>query len=70
MEEVNKYLDILEKELGIEAIREFVPIQPGDVEDTYADVTSLKNDFKYQPKTSIEEGVAKFAEWYKDYYKK
>lgn len=70
MEELSKYVDILEKELGIRAIRNLVPIQPGDVEDTYADVKSLIEDFKYQPKTSIEEGVSKFAKWYKDYYKK
>jgi len=70
MEELNKYVDILEKELGIKAIRKLVPIQPGDVEDTYADVTSLIKDFNYQPKTSIEEGISKFAKWYKDYYGK
>ena len=63
MEELNKYVDILEKELGIKAIRELVPIQPGDVEDTFADVTSLIKDFDYQPKTSIEEGISKFAKW-------
>ena len=68
MEELNKYVDILEKELGIKAIKELVSIQPGDIEDTYADVTSLIKDFKYQPQTSIEEGVSKFAKWYKDYY--
>ena len=70
MEELNKYVDILEKDLGIKAIRKLVPIQPGDIEDTYADVTSLIKDFKYQPKTPLEEGVSKFAKWYKDYYKK
>ena len=63
MEELNKYVDILEKELGIKAIRELGPIQPGDVEDTFADVTSLIKDFDYQPKTSIEEGISKFAKW-------
>ena len=70
MEELKKYVDILEKELGIKAIRELVPIQPGDVEDTYADVTSFKKDFDYKPKISIEEGVFEFAKWYKDYYRK
>ena len=70
MQKLSKYVEILEKELGIKAIKELVPIQPGDVEDTYADVQSLIDDFDYQPKTSIEEGVSKFAEWYKDYYKK
>ena len=69
MIELNKYIDILESELGIEAIKELIPIQPGDLKDTYADVNSLIKDFNYQPKTTIEEGVAKFAEWYLTYYK-
>jgi UDP-glucuronate 4-epimerase len=70
MEELNKYIDILEKELGIKAKRKLVPIQPGDIENTYADITNLIRDFDYQPKTSIEEGISKFAKWYKDYYSK
>ena len=69
MEELNKYVDILEQELGIKAIRELIPMQPGDVEDTYADVSSLIKDLKYQPKTSIELGISNFAKWYKDYYR-
>ena len=68
MEELNKYLDILEKELGIQAIRELLPIQPGDVKDTYADVTRLIKDFDYQPEITIEEGISNFVKWYKNYY--
>ena len=68
MEELNKYIDILENELGVKAIRELVDIQPGDVKDTYANVTSLVKDFNYQPKTTIEDGISRFVKWYKDYY--
>ena len=65
---LNKYIDILENELGVKAIRELVDIQPGDVKDTYANVTSLVKDFNYQPKTTIEDGISRFVKWYKDYY--
>jgi UDP-glucuronate 4-epimerase len=69
MEELGRYIDILEKELGIEAKRILMPMQPGDVKDTYADATKLIKDFKYKPKTSIEEGISNFAKWYLSYYK-
>ena len=65
---LNKYVETLEKELGRKAERELLPLQPGDVLDTYADVESLANDFGYEPKTSIEEGIKKFVTWYRDYY--
>ena len=45
-----------------------VPMQPGDVEVTYADTTGLEHDFGYRPDTSLREGLRKFAEWYKEYY--
>lgn len=48
--------------------RELVPMQPGDVETTYADVTELYNDFGFKPSTPLREGLRKFAEWYKEYY--
>lgn len=65
---LNKYVETLEKALGRKAERELLPLQPGDVLDTYADVESLTNDFGYEPKTSIEEGIQKFVTWYKNYY--
>ena len=43
-------------------------MQPGDVYQTYADVTELMNDFGFKPSTTIEEGLGKFAEWFKEYY--
>ena len=46
-----------------------LPLQPGDVPDTHADVGELVNDFDYRPNTSIEVGVRRFVDWYKDYYR-
>lgn len=62
------YVAALEKCLGREAQKEYLPMQPGDVYQTYADVTDLMRDYDFKPETSIEEGLAKFVEWYKDYY--
>lgn len=72
------FVDILQKELisagvlpsdyDFEAHKELVPMQPGDVEITYADVTALENDFGFKPSTSLTEGLRKFAKWYKEYY--
>jgi UDP-glucuronate 4-epimerase len=45
-----------------------LPIQPGDVESTYADVSDLINDLGYKPNTSIEEGISKFVDWYREFY--
>ena len=63
------YITSLEKALGIEAKKEFLPIQPGDVPNTWANVNELVENFDYQPKTSVEEGVNKFVSWFRDYYK-
>ena len=62
------YISTLEKCLGMEAKKEFLPMQPGDVYQTYADVSDLINDFDFKPSTTIEEGLGKFAEWFKEYY--
>ena len=62
------YIKCLEKTLGKKAKINFLPLQPGDVLDTYANINNLKEKFNYQPKTSIEDGVFKFIKWYKDYY--
>lgn len=68
--ELMDYIGALEKALGKEAIKNMLPLQPGDVPATYADVTDLKRDTGYQPQTSVEEGVAKFVAWYKESYGK
>lgn len=65
-----EFIETIEKKLGKEAKKEFLPLQAGDVPKTYADVDDLINDVGFKPDTSIDEGVGKFVEWYKEYYKK
>jgi UDP-glucuronate 4-epimerase len=67
--ELLRYIEVLEQCLGKTAIKNLLPLQPGDVPDTYADVEALIADVDYQPTTQIEEGIAKFVDWYRDYYK-
>lgn len=63
------YVAALERCLGVEAKKEYLPMQPGDVYQTYADVTDLMRDYDFKPETSIEEGLQKFVDWYREYYK-
>jgi len=67
--ELMRYIEVLEECLGKKAEKNLLPLQPGDVPDTYADVTDLINDTGYRPSTSVEEGIARFVAWYRDYYK-
>ena len=67
--ELMDYISALEKALGKEAQKEMLPLQPGDVSDTCADVESLVEQFCYKPRTSVEEGVIHFVKWYRDYFK-
>lgn len=67
-EKLMHFIEVLEKALGREAKKEFLPMQAGDVYQTYADVDDLMADFGFKPETSIEDGLAKFAEWYNKYY--
>ncbi len=64
------FIESIEKKLDIVIKKNFLPIQPGDVTKTYADVSGLYNDLSYKPKTSINNGVSNFIDWYIDYYKK
>jgi UDP-glucuronate 4-epimerase len=66
--ELLRYIEIIEQCLGIKAIKNLLPLQPGDVPDTYADVDALIADVGYKPDTPIEQGVERFVRWYKDYY--
>ena len=59
----------IEKSLGKKAIIDFQPLQPGDVTQTYADVTKLQTLTGYKPQTNIQDGVDAFVDWYKDYFK-
>ena len=66
--ELLDYIKAIEDALGIKADMELLPLQPGDVHDTYADVVDLVRDFDYKPSITVNQGVAKFIEWYKNYY--
>ena len=63
-----EFIETLEKCLGREAKKEYLPMQPGDVYQTYADVSDLMRDYDFKPSTSIQEGLEKFVEWYRSYY--
>ncbi len=63
-----RYIEVLEDCLGRKAERNLLPLQPGDVPDTYADVSALQRDTDYSPSTSIETGVRRFVDWYRDFY--
>jgi UDP-glucuronate 4-epimerase len=67
--ELMRYIEILEDCLGKKAEKNLLPLQPGDVPDTYANVDALINDVGYKPDTPIEVGVRRFVDWYRDYYK-
>ncbi|MCP4127005.1 MAG: NAD-dependent epimerase [Gammaproteobacteria bacterium] len=67
--ELREYISVLEECLGIKAEQNLLPLQPGDVPDTYANVEALVQDTGYKPETTIQEGIANFVEWYREYYK-
>jgi UDP-glucuronate 4-epimerase len=62
------YIKSIEEELNLKALKELLPLQPGDVPDTYANVDDLIRDFKYKPNTPLKKGIKNFISWYKDYY--
>ncbi|MCO6441278.1 MAG: NAD-dependent epimerase [Nitrococcus mobilis] len=66
--ELLKYIEVLEDCLGRKADKQLLPMQPGDVADTWADVSALSDEVGYQPKTPVEVGVERFVEWYQAYY--
>ncbi len=68
-EELTHVVALLEKELGRAAIKDMLPMQPGDVTATFADVGDLMRDVGFRPETSIEDGIRDFVAWYRDHYK-
>jgi len=62
------FIEAIEDEIGLKASKEMMPMQPGDVEKTWADVSGLERDYNYRPNTPIKSGVKKFVAWYKTYY--
>jgi len=68
-EDLMHVVAVLEKELGREAVKEMLPMQPGDVTETFADIDDLARDTGFRPQTSIEDGLRNFVAWYRDYYR-
>tara|TARA_B100001115_G_scaffold179133_1_gene169514 strand:+ start:8 stop:607 length:600 start_codon:yes stop_codon:yes gene_type:complete len=66
--ELMDYISAIEKSLNMNAHIELLPLQPGDVPDTYADVNDLVTDIDYKPSTTIQVGIKNFVNWFKDYY--
>ena len=67
-EELERFVTVLENALGRKAIRELLPMQPGDVAATFADIDSARRDFGFDPKTPIDEGLPRFVAWYRRYH--
>ncbi len=67
-EQLMHFINVLESALGKKANMDMQPMQPGDVKETYADISPAQAAFGFSPKTSIEEGLSRFVEWYRDYY--
>ncbi|BBL36940.1 NAD-dependent epimerase [Coxiella burnetii] len=65
---LTNFIAILEKTLNKKAIKNFLPLQPGDVPETYADISQLEKDFQYRPRTPLQKGVKNFVEWYLQYF--
>ena len=68
-ESLLKFIELIEKNLNKKAKKNFLPLQPGDVPATFADISESTKDLKFFPKTKINEGIPKFIEWFKKYYK-
>lgn len=65
---LSEYIETLEEALGKKAIREMLPLQAGDIPDTFADVSALQHATGYRPATSVRDGVRQFVAWYREYY--
>ncbi len=67
-ENLEQFISVIEEELGIKAIKEYLPMQPGDVPVTYADIDHSREKLGYEPVTSLREGMGKFIKWYREHY--
>jgi len=67
--ELSRFIEAIEECLGITAEKNYLPLQAGDVPATYADIDDLSRDVGFRPATTVEEGIARFVSWYRDYYK-
>ena len=66
--ELLRFIELIEENLGLEAKLEHLPMQPGDVPDTSADVEALQRDVGYRPSTPVEVGIERFVQWYRSFY--
>ncbi|HEY9004649.1 NAD-dependent epimerase [Ohtaekwangia sp.] len=66
--ELLRFIEVIEEKLGRKAVKNFMPLQDGDVPETYADVEDLKNEVDFKPSTTIEKGISEFLDWYIKYY--
>jgi UDP-glucuronate 4-epimerase len=64
-----RMVSLLEQATGRKAILEFKPMQPGDVRDTFADISAIQRDHGFEPATTIDEGIPRFVDWFKDYHR-
>ncbi len=67
-EKLLDFIAVLERTLGRTATKELLPLQPGDVPESFADIEASRRDLGFDPKTTIEDGLARFVEWYKQYH--
>ena len=67
-EELIRMIGLIEQACGREARKKLVPMQPGDVRDTFADISAIQRDLGFSPSTSIDDGIPRFVEWYKTYH--
>ena len=68
-EDLMRVVELLQRETGREAKIDFQPMQPGDVSDTFADISAIQRDHGFEPATTIDEGVTNFVAWYRDYHR-
>ena len=66
--ELLDFISSIEEFLGLTADKELLPLQDGDVPDTFADVTNLRDEFNFSPSTPLNDGISKFLTWYREYY--
>ncbi|MDX8407509.1 MAG: NAD-dependent epimerase [Mariprofundaceae bacterium] len=66
--QLGRFVEVLESAIGKQAVKQMYSMQPGDVQATHADLTEIRRDFAFEPGTTIEQGLAKFADWYREYY--
>ncbi len=68
-ESLMRFIGLIEKALGRKADIRFLPMQPGDVKETFSDISAMERDFGYSPATTIDDGIPRFIDWYRHYHR-